>query len=426
MTATRRFQLACSLAGLALLILGTVVRIVLNPKVQDFGQYYMGAVIGLEAEWENMYPVPYPDATDNAGTVQGSRMLPRYAELAAERGVGDANRYFHPPPVALLLAPLALLPYEQAHWLWMGLLILAGWRSAAWAGKILEQIEGEPSRLSGWIVFFVAAAPLMFRCVRVSNVSCFVALTAAWAWWGFWKRRDALAGAALTLGGLLKYMPLILTPLLLFARRYRMAAVTASFGCGALLAGLAVMGPGPYERYFTDILPTLRWAMTPPGNQGLSGVLLRTFEMEVVPETVRLAIRAGSFALLAALLWLVWRKRTFLDEDAGFLCAAFCALLSWFAFSGPLFWAHYYVVFAPFVGWLWIEGRQSVWLRAAVLYVLASIWLPVSLFHWIEPPEPLRSHTFFAAVLICALAARRLWLGPASREQSALKMPLSC
>jgi len=405
--AVDRFNRRCGAAGLLILFAMVILNGLMRPKFNDFPQYYMGGLMALRGEWESLYPDPYPGATDNAGNVAASRMRPRYAELAASAGVGDGNRYFHPPPVAILLAPLALFPYDVAHVVWQLILLLAGWRVAVWAGRFYAEQHGA-SRMAGWVTLLVAVSPLLYRCVRSSNLSSLVALFLAWIVWDLWRGKTLWGAAGMVLGVLFKYQPAVLVPLLLVTRRYRTLGVSAAAGIAVVAIGLIVGGVSPYQRYLFEILPTMRWTMPLWNNQVLSAFLLQVLDEPVLSSPVQTGIRAGSLLLMAGILALIWRARGVVRLDFGALCAACCALVTWFVIASPLFWAHYYILFAPFAGWIWSEGRAGPSWRILSLFILASFWFPLSLIHLFPIPLLLRFHTFAAALALHALAIRRL------------------
>lgn len=390
----------------------------MRPKFNDFPQYYMGGLMALRGEWESLYPDPYPGAIENAGNVAASRMRPRYAELGASEGVGDGYRYFHLPPVAILLAPLALLPYEVAYAIWQLILLLAGWRVALWAGRFWAEQHG-PSRMAGWVTLLVAVSPLLYRCVRSSNVSSLVALFIVWIVWDLWRGKTRWGAAGMVLGVLLKYQPAVLLPLLLVRRRYRTIGVSAVTGIAVVAIGLIVGGVSPYQRYLFEILPTMTWTMPLWNNQVLSGFLLQVLDEPVMSSQLRMGIRAGSVLLMAGILTLIWRARGIVRVEFGVLCAGCCALLSWFVIASPLFWEHYYIIFAPFAGWIWSEGRAGPSWRILSMFILVSFWFPLSMVHQIPIPFLLRFHTFAAALALHALAIRRLILCVHSEPRAA-------
>jgi hypothetical protein len=114
-----RFNRTCSILGLAFLLLVIGAKVAWYehrhlPQMQDYPQYYMGGLMALNGAWDSMYPIPNPGSHTNPGFVGNSTLRPRYRELALSHGVSEESvRFMQPPPLALLLAPLALMPVKR-------------------------------------------------------------------------------------------------------------------------------------------------------------------------------------------------------------------------------------------------------------------------------------------------------------------------
>src|SRR5205823_7329859 len=110
----------------------------------------MRGLIALHGAWASMYPIPNPGSHTNPGFVGNSTLRPNYRELALSHGVSEESvRYMQPPPLAILLVPLALLPVKASYFCWVALLILTTWGIGRQAGKIFEMSLGRASRGSG-------------------------------------------------------------------------------------------------------------------------------------------------------------------------------------------------------------------------------------------------------------------------------------
>src|SRR3954454_4018745 len=128
-----RFNRICSVIGLAFLLLAIGAKCALYerrhlPQMQDYPQYYMGGLVALHGAWDSMYPIPNPGSHTNPGFVGNSTLRPGYRDLALSHGVSEESvRYMQPPPLALLLVPLAFVPVKVSYFAWVLLLILAAW-----------------------------------------------------------------------------------------------------------------------------------------------------------------------------------------------------------------------------------------------------------------------------------------------------------
>ncbi|MBM3288407.1 MAG: DUF2029 domain-containing protein, partial [Candidatus Eisenbacteria bacterium] len=223
--AVARFNRLCSAlaAGWMLLILASVF--IRPPGTRDFGQYYMGGLIARLGEWNSLYPIPHPDAKANAGWQAYSTMHPVYADLARRHGVGDVNRFIHPPPWALVFVPLSLLGYEWAFRVWIVLMLACVWGVAFLSGALAEIVAGRPSRLRGLLILIVAASPLSYRVVRTGNISALVALSVAVTILGIARSQTMRGAIAIVVGAASKYATVLLILLALACRRWKMVAL---------------------------------------------------------------------------------------------------------------------------------------------------------------------------------------------------------
>ena len=379
-----------------------------DPKFYDFGQYYMAALIVREAAWDSLYPIPDPESNDNAGGALDSWMTPRYAQLAADHGVGDVNRFIQPPPLALLLAPLAWLPFEQAHLLWLGLMTLAAGGLGLTAWRVYCLSGGKRPWAAAALVFCVVCSPLMLRTIRTGQISPAVAFCIGAALLALANRDDAKTALAVSLGGLAKYVTLILLPVLIIARRWRLLGWLAVFNVFAAGATLAVMGSGPFDVFMRDLFPTFSRPHSWQGNQSLSGFLMQIGGRETLGFAGTLVIRSVGFAVLLWLVWAIHRRSKADPDETRWLLPASCALISWFIVFSPIAWEHYQLYLCPFWGWLIYEAEKPTRWRIPILAALASSASSLAVVPGIQLPEPLLSHMLWSSIFFLSYSAYRL------------------
>ncbi len=405
------FVRICSGAALVLvaaLALAGPLRNPSLPTLEDFGQYYMAGAITLEGNWEALYPVPRPGAPLNAGWRDGSTMKPANSALAERLGVGDANRYILPPPLAPLFAPLALLPYRPASWIWMALLVLCGWGVAVQAGRLHELAAGRASRLTGIIILVVAISPLLRRSIRTGQLSPLIALCFGCALIAFVRHQDLRGGAAIALGGTAKILPGVLVALAIILRRRVMLGWFAGLAGGGFFVSIVLMGWEVHREFFIEIAPTLRESSPWRGNQSLAGMLLRVMDAERLAPGLALALTAGGFLLLAGACLLIVRRRTEISDSPSTCMAAAASLILPLLMFGPIAWEHYYVYLCPLWGWLAWEAGRSRWSAIPAWGAIALTWAPLAIAPWLKLREPLLSHMLAGAVLMLGLAFIRL------------------
>jgi hypothetical protein len=425
MMPTDRFNRACKIAGLAFLLVTLGARTAWfeyrNLRwAGDYPQYYMGGVIALYGAWDSLYPIPRADSRTNPGFAENSELRPRYRELQRQAGLPeDAVRYMQPPPLALLLVPLALLPFKVSLYLWVILLILAAWGIGLQAGRIFAMSLGRDTRAAGWIVLLVCVSPQAHRWVRVGNMSVLIGWLIGYATLEL-VRRDTVRGAlAVVVGAVAKYAILILAPLYLALRRWKTIAWGALLAALLIGASLVLMprGPeGPYSIFFRQIAPTLSRTASVSENQALYPTLLRMLGRDdpPLPRPLEIGFRVVQIATLLLILGLIFTKsREFWRAPANVFAAAL-ALVSWLLVFSPICWEHYHAYLAPFWGWLIYEGTKSRLRMIVAILAIALSYLPTSLlFHKIAGgrfrlPEPLFSHLACAAVLMLLISAYAL------------------
>ncbi|MEO8744592.1 MAG: glycosyltransferase 87 family protein [Candidatus Dormiibacterota bacterium] len=168
----------------------------------------------------------------------------------------------NPPPFAWLLAPLALVPYPLALWIWSGSMI-----AAVAISSLLLAPSGRYSRvlfMASWLGFLPA-----YLLVVSAPVAPLVILSLALTWKFIRDDRQTAAGLVLSIG-LLKPTLVLLVPLVLLAAGYR--RVFLSWLVAALLlvvASCVSLGVDGIRAYislsisFAANTYSLRWSLVP-------------------------------------------------------------------------------------------------------------------------------------------------------------------
>ena len=426
-TRTVRFNRACAAAGLAFLLLTVWARWWWSdrrdiPQWQDFPQYYMGGVIAAERAWDAMYPIPHAGSRFNAGFDDHSTMRPRYRELALERGLSEhLVRYIQPPPLTLLLAPLALLPFRFSILVWHTLLALAAFGVGVTAAEMYRLSRGgTSSRTGGLLILLVCCSPIAHRWVRVGNMSAVVGGLIGYAMLELARRDGPRGAAALVLGAMSKYAILVLAPLYLSARRWRTIAWAVAMTGVWVGLSLLFMGSGPFVTFATEVVPTLGRSSGIVNNQALYAFvrsLAGLREHDPTPHAMDLAfavVRAVSFAGVVGLVLArgptYWRR-------AAHVFAGGAALVSWLLIFSPIFWEHYQAYLTPFWGWLAYEAARSRARAALALLAIGLAFAPWDLalryLHLPTLPNGLAATLLWSAVLMHGLAIATLMRRPA-------------
>jgi hypothetical protein len=222
----RRIPLQTWAAVAGFCLLWTALGSVIAPSARrhDFLNLYTGASLALEGNFAHMH----------SPAVQLER------ERRFVPGLDALVPFVRPPFYALILAPLALLPFGPAFWVWIGLqstLLFGCW---AWA-----------FRRWGSDALIFGALYLPTALGIVSGQDCVLMLVIAIATYAFAETGNPWAsGAALGLG-LIKFHLFLLWPLaILIQRRWRMLFGALAAVAAELLLSLWLAGTGGLLEYY--------------------------------------------------------------------------------------------------------------------------------------------------------------------------------
>jgi hypothetical protein len=305
----RIFMVLCIVLG-SLVFAGTVLgRFVLRHSYQDFPQYYMGGVIARHAAWDDLYPIPIEGSVRNIGEPDTGIMRARYAELAAQHGVADSLRFVQAPPNALVLYPVALLPYKQAHLAWtlgcIALGIVVAWQ----AGLMYRRLVGRDTVAAGLVVLLVLCSPNLYQSARMGQTSMLIGASLGMAMLGLAapERSGFGAGFGIFLATMVKYAGAILFPVAIVKRRWR--TIGWAVGCGALmiLVSLLLMGVGPWREWLTSVAPTLSRSHDWAANQSAYGLAVHLSGLPL-PPGLSITLSLASWATLALILLLIFTR----------------------------------------------------------------------------------------------------------------------
>jgi hypothetical protein len=213
--------------------------------INDFRLYYAGAEVGLRYGWSHIYD---------------SKL--HHAAVAALQPVGHWYALLTPAPITWLVAPLTLVGYPAAYWVWVALslsiLVATLWYARprqAWAGL--------------YLFWWAALGPLWFSAYE-GQVTILVAAGLLAGWRLLETRRDFLAGAILAVALFKPHLILLLPLALLVAGRWRALAGFSAVAAGAGIVMLVTLHPAGIQGYLAmllasqpagDTAPTLRSAL---------------------------------------------------------------------------------------------------------------------------------------------------------------------
>lgn len=290
------------------------------PHQEDFGAYYVAA-----------------RALEGGLSPFDAQVADRVAVAA---GVEYHSPYIYPPLLALLLRPLAALPYRAAAAIWFalsaGALLAALW--------LLRPVVQLPWRIYGLVCAAAFFLPPVHHTLQHGQVTNFLLLLiVAGAVGG--------TGAAVWMGiaAALKVFPATLA--VVYALSGRVAALVAMVASAAVLTLVGALAePGATADFIRRVGPELAVERRlAPNNQSVEAVMARWFETHwfVTPVIhAPVAGRIASHVIAAIVIGLtLWALATARREDGAMVQVVRVSLVvAATLIVSPIVWDHYYVL----------------------------------------------------------------------------------
>src|ERR1700687_2311593 len=160
----------------------------------DFRLYYAGAEVGLRFGWDDIYNVKLHQAA-----------------VAALQPIGPWYALLTPAPITWVVAPLTLLGYPAAYWVWVAF-------SLAILGAAVWYARPRQHSAAVYFIWWAALSPLWFSAYE-GQVTIVVAAAVLIGWRLLELRRDILGGAILALALFKPHLILLLPVALLVSGR---------------------------------------------------------------------------------------------------------------------------------------------------------------------------------------------------------------
>jgi hypothetical protein len=318
---------AAAVVVLALYDLGVWVQTMLADSFHnDLSFYYAAARLGLTHGWSGLYDLHLQQEQLQA--------------IGSQIQVAELARYVSPPPLAWLVVPFTLLPFQWAYLLWSVVLVMAlalTWKLASPGGGRLRVLH---------LVAAIGWLPVIYG-LQLGQPGMLVALGVAACYALLQRDREVAAGAVLGVMVLKPQLAILVPAGLLVTGRWRaFAAAAVVVAILAVISALAlgVGGVATYEQ-------RLNFASTVPVNQAQT----------IAPWIGNLPITRAIQVLIAVwTLGLAYRLRA---RGPGLILAV--ALVGGLA-AGP--YVHYDdLTMLGLAGWLYLRSAKQRWGWAYVL-----------------------------------------------------------
>jgi hypothetical protein len=258
----------------------------------DFIAFYAIATMVLDGDGQLIY--------DAAALTRAEQRV-----LAGLVEVSRPHLFVNPPAVALLVAPVALLPHRLAYWTWTGLQVgLLGW-SLVLAHRAAARWTVTERRL---LLVTIAALPPVLISFVLGTLSIVLLLCLWQVTLALAAGRPVRAGLWLSVGLIkLQHWPLLFM-MLLASRQWRVLGTLALVSAAAVAVTTLVLGWPIWRDWLVVVAPIL--------DQRGDITVMPTFRGSLVKlagdGAMLLVSRLNWLALLGAALavaWLWWKRR---------------------------------------------------------------------------------------------------------------------
>lgn len=247
---------------------------------------------------------------------------------------GPFGLYLYPPPFALMVLPITLLPLEIAIPVWTILLVAMSVASIA-----LLPV----SRTTRWIVLLLASVswPLIYG-IKLGQVGPILLLMFAVGW--RWMDRAWPLGVASAIGTIIKIQPALLIVWAALTGRWRAAAIGVVTAAAVSLLATIVTGPGAWFD-FAGVVSRINRPLDTPHSFGFARIALEGG----LSLTVATIIHWLNLGLTLAVVGLaIWRA----SAVGSYLAVVVASQL-----TSPVLWDHYALILLLPAAWL-IHRRQ--------------------------------------------------------------------
>lgn len=334
---------------------------ILNPI--DFEVFYLGGKVALQRGAIPLYTPP-------ADRSQGYTLLYKFADpatpwakLARANGFSEMLQFTNPPFSAVIMAPLAMLPWQWGYLIWQCVIIILTVTSIFLTLKLLP--SGAKLETFAWMFgavcfFFPFKSTLVFGQVNTS-------ILFVWALGVYLlhRERPMASGLCFALGTVLKIAPVVAVPLLALRRQWRWLGAYMAGVIGFTGISIWQLGWRTNLTWLTAIYPGIASGVGSVSNRSLAGLVdvlcgpryYATLYADTewpIPHGLALFEKGCSLAIGLGFIYWCWRKR----RDAKGLTDELILLPLIYLLTAPFTWAHHYVLAILPLTYLWAKVRE--------------------------------------------------------------------
>jgi alpha-1,2-mannosyltransferase len=384
----------------------------------DFPVFYLGGRVALQRGATPLYYPPVDRSQGYTLLYQNSGDPTPWAQMFRANGFPQILRFTNPPFSALLMAPLAMMPWQWAYLIWEIITFILT------AATIFLTLRLLPSGLELGTFALMFAAVCFFFPFRNTLVCGQVNVSILFLWTlavYLLKRQRPMASAlCLALGTVLKISPVAAVPLLALRRQWRWLA---AYLMGVVaFTGVSIwrLGWQTHLTWLTAIYPSISSGVGNIVNRSFAGLvdalcgpkyfasLVASTIQWPVPHGLALFEKACSLAIGLGFLFWCWRKR----KDAKGLMDELILLPLVYLLAAPFSWPHHFLLAVLPLTYLWAKAREATSTELVALS-LGTLALGTELPMYLAAFSPVASpHLIIVAIALWPVATCAIiWVG---------------
>ena len=396
----------------------------------DFPVFYIGGKVALQ---RCATPLYYPPADRSKGYTllyDNAAEATPWAQMARANGFPQIMQFTNPPFSALLMAPLATMPWPWAYLIWQLIIIIL---AAATIFLTLRLLPSSPM-LAAFALTFAAICFFFPFKNNLTFGQVNVSILFLWTLGVYLLKRQRPMASALcfALGTVLKISPVVAVPFLVLRRQWRwLAAYVAGL---IAFTGISIwqLGWQTHLTWLRDIYPCISSGLGNNINRSFAGLIdvlvgPKYFATQFtatewpVPPGLSLVEKACGLAIGLGFIFWCWQKR----KDAKGLVDELILLPLVYLLAAPFSWPHHFILAVLPLTYLWAKARQATTAELVALY-LSTMVLGTELPMYIAAYSPWANPKFIivATALWPAATCAIIWVGMRMYARSAVKYSL--
>lgn len=340
----------------------------------DFAVLYMGGQAVLQRGAIPLYDPPTDRRLGYRLLYQPAEETGIWSQTARAYGLPEILRFTHPPFSALLMAPLAMLPWRWAFLIWQ--IIILGLTLAS-VYLTLRLLPSWP----GWQTLSVIFAAVCFfypfrNTIDFGQANVTILFTWTLGVYLLSRQRPMASALAFALGTVVKISPVVAVPLLAVRRQWRwLAAYVAGV---VAFCGISIwrLGWQAHVTWLTAIYPAIGSGVGNVSNRSLAGLLDAllgpaytvppAFPTEwPVPPALAVVEKALGLAIGLGFIFWCWRK----NRGNSGLVDELILLPLVYTLTAPFSWPHHFVLLVLPLTYLWAKIGEATPAERFALYL---------------------------------------------------------